>query len=185
MAWHRPGDRPLSEWLLRLPTNIWVTNPQWGKWTHHPKYDLVFKASTSSHASTSNQVVLEWLVTERTRVQGPWRQAGVTWQAYAYVARGLHLGTFVYPFNYRSRNRHRNMWDRQSVSSWSPLYWFGYLHELYIDIWFTVKSLADGVCHLFYLYWPTVTAVAYGGLPFPGTGCLVPDVANIYLIWNV
>ena len=26
--------------------------------------------------------------------------------------------------------------------------------------------------------------VAYGGLPFPGTGCPVPDVGNIYLVWN-
>ena len=27
--------------------------------------------------------------------------------------------------------------------------------------------------------------MAYGGLPFPGTGCPVLDVVNIYLIWNV
>ena len=26
--------------------------------------------------------------------------------------------------------------------------------------------------------------MAYGALPFPGTGCPVPDVGNIYLIWN-
>ena len=25
----------------------------------------------------------------------------------------------------------------------------------------------------------------YCSLPFPGTGCPVPDVANIYLIWNI
>ena len=46
-------------------------------------------------------------------------------------------GTFVYLFNYRSRNRHRNLWDRQCVSSRWPLYWFGYWNELYIEIWFT------------------------------------------------
>ena len=63
--------------------------------------------------------------------------------------------------------------------------WVGYLRKLYIDIWFTFKSLIDGVCHLFYLYWLMGKGVAYGGLPFPGTGCPVPDVANTYLIWNV
>ena len=26
--------------------------------------------------------------------------------------------------------------------------------------------------------------MAYGGLPFPGTGCPVPDVGNIYLVWS-
>ena len=30
MAWRRPGDKPLSEpMLVRLPTNICVTRPQW------------------------------------------------------------------------------------------------------------------------------------------------------------
>ena len=30
MAWHRPGDKPLSEPLMvRLPTHICVTRPQW------------------------------------------------------------------------------------------------------------------------------------------------------------
>ena len=34
MAWHRPGDKPLSEpMIVRLPTHICVTRPraQWGK----------------------------------------------------------------------------------------------------------------------------------------------------------
>ena len=53
-------------------------------------------------------------------------------------------GTFVYPINFRSRKRQRNLWDKQRVSSWWPLDWFGYLHELYIDIWFTLKCLTDG-----------------------------------------
>ena len=26
--------------------------------------------------------------------------------------------------------------------------------------------------------------VTYGDLPFPGIGCHLPDVANIYLIWK-
>ena len=30
MAWHRPGDKPLSEpMMIRLPTHICVTRPQW------------------------------------------------------------------------------------------------------------------------------------------------------------
>ena len=71
------------------------------------------------------------------------------------------------------------MWDRQSASSWWLLGWFGYLRELYIDIWLTFRSLTDGVCHLFYLYWLMVKGVAYGDLPYLGTGCPVPEVANI------
>ena len=93
-------------------------------------------------------------------------------------------GTFVYTFNYRSRNKHYNLWDRQCVSCWWPLDWFGYTHELYIDTWYTIiKSLTDWVCYLFVLtsgernrlWWPAL----------PGTGCPVQDVANIHLIWNV
>ena len=34
MAWHRPGDKPLSEpMMVRLPTHICVTRPQWVKST--------------------------------------------------------------------------------------------------------------------------------------------------------
>ena len=33
IAWCRPGDRPLSEaMMVRLPTHICVTGPQWVKW---------------------------------------------------------------------------------------------------------------------------------------------------------
>ena len=113
-------------------------------------------------------------------VECPWPDRG-GWESY----NSHGAGTFVYPFNYRSRNRHRNLWDGQCVSSWWPPDWFGYLHGVKIDIWFTYKSLVDGVCHLFYLYWLMGKGMAYGGLPFLGTGCPVPDVANIYLIWNV
>ena len=32
MAWHRPGDKPLSEpMVVRLPTHICITRPQWVK----------------------------------------------------------------------------------------------------------------------------------------------------------
>ena len=36
-----------------------------------------------------------------------------------------------------------------------------------------------------YFYWLMGKEVAYGGLPFLGTGYPVPDIANIYLMWNV
>ena len=33
MAWRRPGDKPLSEpMMVRLPTHICITRPQWVKW---------------------------------------------------------------------------------------------------------------------------------------------------------
>ena len=33
MAWRRPGDKPLSgPMMVRLPTHICVTQPQWVKW---------------------------------------------------------------------------------------------------------------------------------------------------------
>ena len=47
MAWRRPGDKPLSgPMMLRLPTHICVTRPQWVKWgtlvflTHWPLGNL-------------------------------------------------------------------------------------------------------------------------------------------------
>ena len=49
---------------------------------------------------------------------------------------GSHgAGTFVCPIKYRSRNRHRNMWDGWCISSrLLPRVWFEYLHELCIYI---------------------------------------------------
>ena len=44
MAWRRPGDKPLSETMMvRLPTHICVTRPQWvdqHKLPHYPKRHL-------------------------------------------------------------------------------------------------------------------------------------------------
>ena len=48
-----------------------------------------------------------------------------------------------------------------------------------------VTYLNCGVCHLFYLYRLVEKGMAYGGLPFPGTGGPVPNVANIHFLWNV
>ena len=70
---------------------------------------------------------------------------------------------------------------------WDTANWFektGLIYILYIDISFTFKSLTDGVCHLSYLYWLMGKGIAYGGLPFPGTSCPAPGVANICPIWN-
>ena len=36
------------------------------------------------------------------------------------------------------------------------------------------KSLTDGVCHLFYLYWLMGKGMAYGDLPFQGYACAEP-----------
>ena len=93
-----------------------------------------------------------------------------------------HTGTFVYPFNCRARNRHWHLWYRQCVSSWWPLDWFGYFTNCILIYDLLFKSLTDGVYHLFYLYWLMGIEMANGGLPFPGTGCPVPDVTNIYLM---
>ena len=49
MAWRRPGDKPLSEpMMVRLPTHIWVTRPQWVNdnlwmvyWEQHPTHEHI------------------------------------------------------------------------------------------------------------------------------------------------
>ena len=45
MAWRRPSDKPLSEpMMVRLPTHICVTRPQWVKepFENHESYDATF-----------------------------------------------------------------------------------------------------------------------------------------------
>ena len=39
-----------------------------------------------------------------------------------------------------------------------------------------------GIYHLYLDVW--LMGKAYGGLPFPGTGCPAREVGNIYLVWN-
>ena len=53
----------------------------------------------------------------------------------------------------------------QCVSSWWSLDWFGYLHELHIEMLFPFKTLADGVCHL-YLF-----VLTDGGKGWPMVAC--------------
>ena len=53
------------------------------------------------------------------------------------------------------------------------------IYELFLKAWLLLVLfvLTDGERDGLWM--------AYGGLPFSGTGCPVPDVANIYFIWNV
>ena len=54
MAWHRPGDKPLSEpMMVRLPTHICVTRPQWVKlWWHLSYIDGLVQERRNSIAYT-------------------------------------------------------------------------------------------------------------------------------------
>ena len=61
MAWRRPGDKPLSEpMMVRLPTHICVTRPQWVKGLirvgrellQQHRSDLLFGAGTSQERSS-------------------------------------------------------------------------------------------------------------------------------------
>ena len=92
---------------------------------------------------------------------------------------------FVYTFNYRSRNRHRNLCDRQCVSPDDPLIVLDtYMnYTLLYDL--LLKFLLMGCARFIYLYCMMGKEMTYDGLPFPGTGYPVPDVTNIYLIWTI
>ena len=52
------------------------------------------------------------------------------------------------------------------------------VHDLLLKVWLM------GCDTCIHLYWLMGKGIAYGGLPFLGTSCPIPDVANIYLIWN-
>ena len=66
----------------------------------------------------------------------------------------------------------------------SPVIWFGYLHELHDFILFVLRCLNDGVCDWYIDALLMGEGMAYDGLPFPDTGCPVPDVGYIYIVWN-
>ena len=53
------------------------------------------------------------------------------------------------------------------------------IYDLFLKVWLM------GCATCIYLYWLMGKGIAYGGLPFPSTGCPISDVANIYLIWNI
>ena len=49
MAWHRPGAKPLSETMMvRLPTHMCVTRPQWVKMASYTYRDSHYKDQTVS-----------------------------------------------------------------------------------------------------------------------------------------
>ena len=48
MAWRRPGDKPLSEpMMVRLPTQICVTRPQWVTWNSRNRVEFLGTIVTS------------------------------------------------------------------------------------------------------------------------------------------
>ena len=59
MAWHRPGEKPLSEPMMaRLPTHICVTRPQWVNLPSDLKWNvLIFLKSTAHPKRYSVNVV--------------------------------------------------------------------------------------------------------------------------------
>ena len=105
-------------------------------------------------------------------------EIGYQWQ---HLLTWINFNPSMVKFNCKSRNRHRNIWDRQCVSSRCPVDCFRTVNW---NMLFFI-SVADGVCHLFYLYWLMGKGMAYDSLPFSETGFPISDVANIYLIWNV
>ena len=54
-----------------------------------------------------------------------------------------------------------------------------FIYDLVLKLWLM------GCANCIYLCWLMGKGVAYGGLPFPATGCPVPDGGSIYLIWNI
>ena len=47
MAWRRPGEKPLSEPMVSLPTHICVTRPQWVKLISFSKRDYKYRSSSN------------------------------------------------------------------------------------------------------------------------------------------
>ena len=63
----------------------------------------------------------------------------------------------------RTKSKPWNLWGKQSVSSWC-------LNDGAYDLYKDALLVGEGL--------------SQGGLPFPETGCPVPDVGYIYLICN-
>ena len=58
MAWHRPCDNPLSEpMMVRLPTHICVTRPQWVKWLH---IDGPYCHTGTAHIDSCSSAMWVW-----------------------------------------------------------------------------------------------------------------------------
>ena len=77
------------------------------------------------------------------------------------------------------RNRRQNLWGRRCVSCWWPLFDSDTYTSLCTDIWFTFRSLTDGVCHLYLFVSRCLTDGERDGLWWPAhsghwlscTGC--------------
>ena len=60
MAWHRSGDKPLSEPLMvSLPTHICVTQPKWVKLSYHFHHILLNKTRSAPICMQSHHLGLE------------------------------------------------------------------------------------------------------------------------------
>ena len=74
MAWRRPGDKPLSKaMMVRLPTHICVTQPQWvkqnlmdGNPAHTWNHFLVITAPTHLLTVPGHQIVVISTLTQET-----------------------------------------------------------------------------------------------------------------------
>ena len=68
MAWRRPGDKPLSEpMMVRLPTHICVTRPQWvnsltpGKFEWHFRHVIFKQILVIDGWGISCEIALTWM----------------------------------------------------------------------------------------------------------------------------
>ena len=86
--------------------------------------------------------------------------------------------------NYRSRNRHRNLWDRQCVSSWWPLVWFehsnGFL-QLYIYMYVFIYNCVSGSCIGCTLY----LCVCWWGKGWPVVACPSRTLVVLYRMLTI
>ena len=62
MAWRRPGDKPLSEpVMVRLPTYICVTRPQWVNWENASSHSEMYVLLSGSNATPNITQGIYWL----------------------------------------------------------------------------------------------------------------------------
>ena len=71
MAWRRPGGKPLSEiMLVKLPSHICVTRPQWVKWKGLPFYiiivDIIINWKYTGYHIWNTHVCVFWFICVRS-----------------------------------------------------------------------------------------------------------------------
>ena len=105
MPWHRPGDKPLSEpMMVRLPTHICVTRPQWVNQSQLLRCDRMqfvrhLLESVEQHFSNHYQRLCIDFMHGRTMTK--WLDA-TCWKAEIQVATKLLSNTLVLPIIYMS-----------------------------------------------------------------------------------